>query len=312
MSGPTESGHSVNAEEGYRRALELLHKCSSPDGFVATPSERANYRRVWSRDGAIIGLAALLTGDVELIRTFRKTLLFLAKHQGPQGEIPSNVDGETGRVSYGGTTGRVDADLWFVIGCGEYWRATGDDDFARQMRPVLDRVSFLLRAWEFNNRGLLFVPPAGDWADEYIQSGYVLYDQLLYVQAQQALWEIARRLEGSPNPDLEARARRLVHLIKANYWFSGVDEEPEHVYHINLYRKWRDAAYAHRQHWSPFFSPHGYGYRFDAFANVLVSLLNVADEARRERVDSFIEELVRDRPKVLPAFDPVIRPVDED
>lgn len=33
------------------------------------------------------------------------------------------------RISSGGTAGRVDADLWFVIACAEYWRHTGDDDF---------------------------------------------------------------------------------------------------------------------------------------------------------------------------------------
>ena len=37
----------------------------------------------------------------------------------------SNVDIRSGRVSYGGMTCRVDADLWFVIGCGEYWNVAG-------------------------------------------------------------------------------------------------------------------------------------------------------------------------------------------
>jgi hypothetical protein len=38
-------------------------------------------------------------------------------------------------------------------------------------------------AWEFNNKGLLYVPLSGNWADEYITDGYVLYDQLLRVWA---------------------------------------------------------------------------------------------------------------------------------
>jgi hypothetical protein len=299
-------------EEGYRRAGELLDRCRSPEGFLAAPTRTANYRRIWARDGVIIGLAALMTGDAGLARTFRRTLAFIAAHQGPQGEIPSNVDGVTGRISYGGTTGRVDADLWFVIGCGEYWRATGDDAFLRQMRPVLDRVFFLLRAWEFNNRGLLFVPPAGDWADEYIQSGYVLYDQLLYLQAQRTLGEIRLHLDGRPDAALEDRVRRLHRLIADNYWFHGVDGEPADVYHETLYTRVRAGRLRSTPYWAPFFSPHGYGYRFDALANVLVSLLGVASDVQRVHVDGYVARLVRGNLALLPAFHPVIEPLDED
>ncbi len=302
----------VDSAEAYRRARQLLHECSSPDGFLAASTPTANYRRVWTRDGVIIGLGALMTGDPELKGTFGRTLEFIAAHQGPQGEIPSNVDGATGRISYGGTTGRVDSDLWFIIGCGEYWRATGDTAFLRRMRPVLDRVLFLLRAWEFNNRGLLFVPPAGDWADEYIESGYVLCDELLYLQAQRALAEIHRHLDGAPDHDLEGRAGRLHRLIADNYWFYGVEHEPAEVYHETLYAKGRAAPRCNSPYWVPFFSPHGYGYRFDALANVLVSLVGVASEDRREHVDRFIGELVRDGPALLPAFRPVIKPLDEE
>ena len=306
-----QSGPAPN--EGYDKALALLRRVSTPDGFVASATERTNYRRVWGRDGVITGLAALLCEDTQLVSTFKQTLLTLASHQGPHGEIPSNVDKASGRVSYGGTTGRLDADLWFAIGCAEYWVASRDEKFLEEMLPVLKKVDFLLRAWEFNNRGLLFVPPAGDWADEYIQSGYVLYDQLLYLQAQRSLAAL-HQANGDSRKTVyhEQRARQLKTLIQANYWFKGVDEPPDAIYHEVLYRKGYESPHCHCRYWMPFFSPHGYGYRFDAFANVLVSLLDVADDSRRERVDRFISELVSGRPRLLPAFRPVIEPVDDD
>lgn len=117
---------SVASEEAYRQAVSLMRECCTPDGFLATPTELDNYRRVWGRDGTIIGLAALLTDDGELIDGCRRTLTTLARHQGPHGEIPSNVDSKTDRVTYGGTAGRVDAELWFVICCGQYLRVTDD------------------------------------------------------------------------------------------------------------------------------------------------------------------------------------------
>ncbi len=306
----------VNAiRDGYDQALSLLHACASVDGFVASPSHHDNYRRVWSRDGVIISLAALLSGDEALIDTARHTLETLAANQGPHGEIPTNVDTTMGRISYGGTTGRVDADLWFVIGCVEYWLATGDEAFLKRMLPVINKVLFLLGAWEFNNRGLIYVPLTGDWADEYLHNGYVLYDQLLYLQAQRSVARISTALHGSRDHDLDARIGRLKHLIRANYWFDDSDDMPDDAYHDVLYSKGRKTAERHgaERYWMPFFSPGGYGYRFDAFANVLVSLLDVADDRQRGIVDGYIaDNLVHEELPLLPAFHPVVKPVDED
>ena len=303
----------IDPNEGYNQALALLHDCATPDGFVASPSERDNYQRVWGRDGTIISLAALLTGDDKLIETARKTFETLAEYQGPHGEIPSNVDTVSQRISYGGTTGRVDTNLWFLIGCGEYWLATGDDAFLQHLLPAIEKVRFLLGAWEFNNRGLIYVPLTGDWADEYLQNGYVLYDQLLYLQAQRTLARIHAALHGSSDHLLLEKISRQRHLLRANYWFDD-GAVPGDAYHEVLYEKGRAAAcHCAGQHWMPFFSPAGYGYRFDAFANVLVSLLDVADGAQRSKVDAFLAgEVTHDALSLLPAFHPVIEPVDAD
>lgn len=298
---------------GYQKAIEVLHGCATPDGFLASPTPMTNYNRVWSRDGAIISLAALLTGDDTLIDCSRQTFETLAGYQGPHGEIPSNVDPGTDRVSYGGTAGRVDADLWFIVGVAEHWKATGDDAFLERMLPAIERAFFLLGAWEFNNRGLLYVPLAGDWADEFIQHGYVLYDQALYHQAIAAVAEFHRHVHGSEDHGLHERLVRLNHLIRTNYWFGPDGEESmPHIYHEALYRKGREAAPQREgRFWMPYFCPTGYGYRFDAFANVLVSLLGIADDQQRRAVDGYIAELVAEEMTVLPAFHPVIDPIDE-
>lgn len=177
-------------------AIELLRQASTPAGFVASITERHNYRRVWARDSVVTGLAALTTGDQQLIETFKQSLLTLAKHQGKAGQIPSNVAVETNQVSYGGTAGRVDATLWFLIGVDQYYSYTHDDHTKKQLTPVIERAKQVLLAWEYNQGGLLYVPDTGDWADEYTRGGYVLYDQLLYTRIQ---------------PD-------CIRLIKERYW----------------------------------------------------------------------------------------------
>lgn len=316
MTADTEriTGGSEGQAEGLVQALALLQQCRTEHGFVATPTSLNNYRRIWARDGCIIGLAALISGDPELINVFGRTLRTLAKYQGIHGEIPSNVDPRTNRVSYGGTTGRVDADLWFLIGCAEYLRETGDEAFLDDILEAAEAVAFLLGAWEFNDRGLLFVPPTGDWADEYIQSGYVLYDQLLYLQAKRALGYLHWKCHGSRDHQIDESVGRLRELIRANYWLTE-EASPEYTYHKVLFERGRQAA-QRRHHaadyWLPFFSPTGYGYRFDAFANVLVSLFGVADEEHTKRVDAYIQEHVIDREThLLPAFLPVIAREDE-
>ncbi len=301
-------------QEGYEKAVEILHACATDTGFLASPTRKDNYRRIWARDGVVIGMAGLLIQDPVLVEAMKQTLQTLADHQGPHGEIPSNVDTASGRVSYGGMTGRVDADLWFIIGCGEYWLQTGDDSFLGRILPSLKKVRFLLGAWEFNNRGLLYVPETGDWADEYIHNGFVLYDQLLYLQAFKTLAAVNRRWHDSTDHQLQEDISRLKRLIRANYWFKENDEVPADVYHEILYKKGRTAAdRCALQYWAPFFSPHGYGYRFDSLANILVSLLGVADTQQQESVELYIRKnIMIGKEHVMPAFYPVIKPPDHD
>ena len=106
----------------YTKAIELLQKCSSSEGFLASAQNISNYKRVWARDGVICGLAALASGNVDLIATFEKTLKTLARNQHHNGTIPSNVmtNGDEIEVSYGGLAGRVDAVTWSIIGICQY------------------------------------------------------------------------------------------------------------------------------------------------------------------------------------------------
>lgn len=310
----TEKEMSRLKKEGYAQAVSLLRQCCTEHGFLASLERRYNYKRIWGRDGALLTIASLLAGDQDLIRCGGKTLATLADAQGPHGEIPSNVDPVSDRISYGGTAGRVDSNLWFVIACGEYWHATGDDQFLETMLPALERVRFLLGAWEYNNRGLLYVPITGDWADEYIHNGYVLFDQLLYLQALRTLCAIHASCHGSEDHDLKDKTTRLYHLIQDNYWLEKKESVPEDVYHEILYKKGRIAAsHSKDKYWMSFFTPLGYGYRFDSFANVLTSLLGVARSSQQDAVDRHIEDITGDsKIKLLPAFHPVITPKDED
>ncbi len=144
--------------------------------------------------------------------------------------------------------------------------------------------------------------------------GYVLYDQLLYLQAMRTMYHVRKYAQASEDHDLRDRILRRKRMIYDNYWLLEDGATPENVYHEVLYRKSREAGkYCINRYWMPFFTPHGYGYRFDAMANVMASLTGVSDLKRREQVDQHIEKIIAEHIyKLLPAFHPVIRPRDED
>lgn len=291
-------------EEAYAEAVALLKRSATPHGFLASPTEHANYRRIWARDGIVCGVAGLTTGDAELADTLRATLETLATEQGPQGQIPSNVligpDGTPEEVSYGGLAGRVDPIPWFVLGVARYVAATGDDAFGRRMAPAVEEALALLDAWEFNNRGLVYVPQSGNWADEYDLHGYLLYDQVLRLGALEA-W--------SPHADRPLDLERLERLVRVNFWPEADLDDADRalIYHVHAHRRYVERGEA-LEHPVAGFSPGGYANRFDAWGSAIALALGVAfhDPHTRRLLD--YGEGLRDRmaTRMLPAFWPPV------
>lgn len=270
-----------------QRALELLRQCLTPAGFVAALDSRANYRRIWSRDGCVCGLGALVSGDEPLIDGLRRTLEILRDHQGPSGQIASNVAVDGSSVSYGGTAGRVDATIWYVLATCLYGRLAGDDELVEASWPALSRAVELLRAWEFNDGGLLYVPQAGDWADEYVMSGYLLYDQVLRLWALRELDQAAARLGRS----VDHERSELGELIAERF-------EPRVT----------DPAGETRSYFCAGFNPGARYEVFDALGNALCCLLELGSPRTREASLAYaVQASCFD---LVPAFHPAIEPGD--
>lgn len=284
----------------YIKAIELLQKCSSSEGFLASAQDVSNYKRVWARDGVICGLAALASGEENLIKTFKKTLEVLAAHQHENGTIPSNVMISEGNaeVSYGGLAGRVDAVTWFIIGVCQYGYYKKDIDFVAQYDVEIEKCLSLLNAWEFNNKHLLYVPLSGNWADEYITDGYVLYDQLLRV------WALKSYNHFAESAEIETKIQQIVSQIEINFTSNAVGEK----YHERAYN---EATIFDFMPCS--FSPAGYKSQFDAFANSLAVLLNIGSKEFQSKIIAHAENIKKSTAlQLLPAFWPPIQETDLD
>lgn len=286
---------SNNFLEGYQQSLALLHQASTSNGFVASVNNITNYQRIWTRDGVITGLAALLSGEESLIQTFRATLVTLFSHQHTVGFFPSNVDPKTHKASYGGNCGRVDNVSWAIIGLMQYTFSTREHTLAKVYQAHIEKALSVMEAWEFNGKHLMYVPQSGNWADEYMQHGYVLYDQLLRIWALELAGKYYQR-----NDWLE-KAGSIRKVIRENYWNDV--EDASQLYAPNLLHQLKKAP---RNFWLMGFNPARVYQQFDLAANALALLLNLGNAQQNHTVLTYIRQLVQEQSFLLPSFAPAI------
>lgn len=286
----------------YQKSLDLIQSATTPQGMLASISNVSNYRRIWSRDSVICGLAGLLAGEESLLEGFKASIISLGNQQAKQGQIPSNVQfsdqGEIEKISYGGLCGRVDAVTWWLIGLCTYSLHTEEKDLLQQFLPQVEKCFDLLAAWEFNGRGLLYVPQSGNWADEYILQAYVLYDQLLHLWALQLAARCYQRGEWAE------RAQQLRLQLTQNYWLK--ENAPTDLYHPAAYQRSLKNS-GPSQFWEAGFSPGGYTRKFDLLANSLVLLLGLSSPQQNAQVLNYVQQNFTE---LLPSFWPPIFPND--
>jgi GH15 family glucan-1,4-alpha-glucosidase len=283
----------------FHKAIALLHHVSTKNGFLASAENTSNYQRVWARDGVICGLAALASADEKLNATFKKTLETLADNQHEIGTIPSNIliSEDKTEVSYGGLAGRVDAVTWFIIGVCQYAICKNESEFIDKYKTHIEKAIALLNAWEFNNKHFLYVPLSGNWADEYITDGYVLYDQLLRI------WALKSYNLFAKSEILSKKIEDITHQIESNFLPNSKEEKyHEKAYQELVFNKYLPCS----------FSPSGYKTQFDAFANALIVLLNIGSSENQVQILEFTSNLTSEtKLGLVPAFWPPVFQEDE-
>lgn len=278
----------------YEAGIALLYRASCKEGFLAAPEQTDNYRRVWSRDGVICSLAALQSGDDGFLPIVEATLETLFNHQHPAGFMPSNVTPQTNAVSYGGAVGRADNASWAIIGLMHYTQITGNTSLKIRYQHHVEKAFQLMTAWEFNGRGLMYVPLSGDWADEYIQHGYIFYDQLLRLWALELAGKIYER------NDWLVQANLLRITLGHTFWQQS---DTSRYYTPALARQMRDAS---PKQWLMGFHPGGIYCQFDLAANALAILLQVGEKQQQTEAIKTLIDKINQQDRILPAYSPAI------
>lgn len=283
---PTPTAADADPAAGFLpdASVALLRALSGPAGIHASLADTANYRAVFTRDAVMAGAAGLLLGDAAVTAGLVRTLERLQSLQGPEGQIASNYElgegGDVAKVSYGAVVPRVDAATWYLVGVALAARAGALDPGA--YRASVGATARLLDALEYNGRDLVYVPAGGNWADEYLTEGYILYDQVLRA------WGL--RLLGGvyAEPSWEEKAERIGRRVAERFW---PEEGPD--------------ARSDRRHPLASFTPIGARDVFDLAAAALLGAGGVAPDLARRALDYAAEGFLA-AGRLPPAFSPTI------
>ena len=286
MQEETYSGISKEDREyvhtACEKAVEGLRKNITPMGFSACSLQDneirgtdANYRSVWARDGSISVLGALLLDDPEMRKCCRQTLVTLLDHVSPPGQIPANVSIDSGEPDYSGVGGicSIDSGMWVIIAFYEYIRATGDLDLLRHYREILQRAMDWLSAHDSNNDALIEVPEAGDWTDLFGRSYNVLYDEVLWFQANLSFGRMLELLgEWARAGDYIRWSGTIKAAILHKFWPSTTNIVENNYSFADKQLSLGDTNYLIAQ-----VTPFDFDWRCDVYGNILAGLYNVLD-----------------------------------
>ena len=284
-----------------QKAKAVLKSASFAFGIKASPEKKDNYNRIWARDSAVSGLAILSCGMEDLCPALQSSLLLLQSAAAENGQIPSNISvndkGETTSVSFGGPAGRTDASFWWIVAAIAFLKTTANEEFTKKVKLQCDAVFTLAKSWEFNRKGLMYVPMSSNWADEYVTHGYVLYDQILRYWALAAAGDYFKLEEWKEEADKVRIAIKQHYLIETPLKKSLYTEAQQQ----ELQDFDSDASFIAS------FSPGDRVEKFDAWSVALLLLLDIPSPETVAKLNNLILKVFEEsKQKGIPAFWPVI------
>jgi phosphotransferase system HPr-like phosphotransfer protein len=306
----------IDFEGAYFESLDLLRSLMTRAeqgaiGYVASSENIDNYKRLFTRDAFWIGMAAILSEDEELIGAFRSSLEVLMNTQREDGAIPSNVS-PGGEISYGVINPRVDPTTLYVIGCIEYCRCRGGKKDLEYFKRSIERaMKYLENTWENKSCGLLYIPRAGNWADEYFQKGFVLYDEVLWHIALKKSAYALKVLGNKRASVYLTKSGTVKNTIRDKFWLKNNESKEDPVY-LTMRKKidmdrmgyLMHFYYANRRTKACFAKSHCI---FDAFGNSLAVLAGVASKKQIESILRFVDMISVNWYPLVPAHYPFFR-----
>jgi len=287
-AAPNKKNHLSNGVEiikkGYNRSINILERCSQPNGFSAS-GQKGGYEGLWARDSMIASLGASLI-KTKFKNTFQKSLELLSKNQSELGQIPNAVgDYNTDRKS-NITFNTIDSSLWYLIGHSVYNQSYRDNELLKKYQKNLDRAFLWLKYQDPNEDSLLAQQPTMDWQDAFPHKyGHVINTQALYYAA----------LKMFGQNKLAEHIKKVVNAEEEKY-LSLYDEK------LGYYLPWvwkNHDGDREQEDW------------FDTLGNLLAIITGLATPEIALSIINYIEKNKINRPYPAKAIYPPIKPGDK-
>ncbi|PIN89427.1 hypothetical protein COU60_03465 [Candidatus Pacearchaeota archaeon CG10_big_fil_rev_8_21_14_0_10_34_76] len=258
-------------EKAYDRAIEVLEKCKTPNGFFAA---YPGYQGVWSRDSVITSLGASLIEE-RFKDTFKESLKTLGKNQSLKGQIPNAVlfGSDNGKVDYKS----IDSTLWFIIGHYLFKSRYNDSSLLKTYEKNIRSGMTWLSYQDSGEDHLLEQQPTSDWQDAFPHR----YGHTINTQA---LWYKTLTLVG--NKKEAERVKEICNKDKEDGLWNGKYYYSFRWKNHNKYKEFSD--------W------------FDTLGNLLAILFDLADKKRAESILDYIKKEKIDSPYPIKAMHPPI------
>lgn len=300
-------------KEAYLRSIELLKGLvAGPKnnhlGFFASSFNKDNYKRLFARDAFWICMASILSEDKALLQSCRESIRTLAKYQRKDGAVPSNVSRD-GEVSYGIINPRVDPTTLYIIVCSRFAKRYPREKVEKEFFSSVEKaVRYLEKSWEADEYKLLYIPRSGNWADEYLQKGFVLYDEVLWYLALKEFSDMLLLLGDKRHLLYWRKAEGVKAAIQEKFWVKNLPKKD--VISERVFRKIDAEKSGYFIHFfdapsskeTGFQNPYGI---FDAFGNILAILAEIVTPDRLKEITNFIDQISVNKYPLIPAHYPL-------
>jgi glycogen debranching enzyme len=289
-------------EEVYAKAVKVLEKCSTKNGFYAA---YPGYDMVFGRDSMIMSLGASLVetslnlpvspppsparppkitsgfSSGKFQEVIAASLMTLAENQSERGQIPNAVDKYSKRKKHVDFKS-IDSSLWFLIGEWNYAKNFGPEIFGKHGKNI-EKTFNWLSFQDIGEDGMLEQLPTTDWEDAFPHKyGHTINTQALYYRVLNIYGKKkeAAELKEKVNEDLDDG------LWKGDFYFPW---------------RWKNhGKYQEKGEW------------FDSLGNLLAIVFELADEKRAEKILNYIKKEKINLPWPMKAMYPPISSKDRE
>jgi GH15 family glucan-1,4-alpha-glucosidase len=229
--------HAVRiAAENLRAGIETRRLLDGQEKQVLNAGLR-NFREPWARDFGFACLGLLALGEFEATRECLEVFLL---NQAPSGQFPVKVHSTSvvdrylhslfdreqpissplrPKYTTAHNTVSLDGNALLINAVLEYATRTGDRDFASRHWEALQRALAWLEDYALEDDGLLYQDAFADWADTIGRQGRVLYTNVIYWKALDAMARAAPDLPGRQSAEEYALRRdQVAGSIHHHFW----------------------------------------------------------------------------------------------